>query len=144
MRDSRKILAAVTAVVFVFGALLGAGIGYYKYVYTPQRNSEKWSKNTYEQMLDMYRAGRVVEVKKNQIKIFVEVGKYDKGKEVVFTATPQTMIQIGNAAVNIPGCSVDLTKYFAANQNVELLANPDNTIYAIHRELLPGEALSKK
>ncbi|MDI3530117.1 MAG: hypothetical protein PWQ23_1936 [Thermoanaerobacter sp.] len=144
MKNPGRTLAIITTVIFILGILLGAGIGYYRYVYMPQKSSEKFSKNHYEQMLDMYRAGRVVEVKKNQIKIFVEVGKYDKGKEVVFTATPQTMIQIGNTVVNISGGSVDLTKYFAANQNVELLANPDNTIYAIHRELLPGEALSKK
>ncbi|MGB9780990.1 hypothetical protein [Caldanaerobacter sp.] len=87
-------------------------------------------------------SGRVVEVEKGKIKIRVEVGKYDKGKEVIFTATPRAMIQIGNEAVNTPGAPVDLRKYFSVNQNIELMATSYSTMIAIHRELLPGEILS--
>ena len=142
MPAQKRIPALIVAIVFIFGVLFGAGFGYYNYVYMPQKQTQEFARKSYEQMLDMYRAGRVVEVEKEKIKIRVEVGKYDKGKEVIFTATPQTMIQIGNEAVNTPGTPVDLRKYFARNQNVELLANPDGTMVAIHRELVPGEALS--
>ena len=139
MSVQKKITALIVVIIFALGILFGIGLGYYNYVYMSQKRSQELARKSYEQTLDMYRAGRVIEVEKDKIKVRVEIGKYDKGKEIIFTATPQTMIQIGNETVNKPGTPVALKKYFAPNQNVELLANPDGTIAAIHRELLPGE-----
>ena len=141
MLAQKKIMVLISIIVFTLGILLGVGFGYYNYVYMPQKNTKTFSEKSYEEMLDMYRAGRVIEVDKEKIKISVEIGKYDKGKEVIFTATPQTMVQIGNETVNTPNAPINLKKYFEPNQNVELLASPNGTIRAIHRELLPGESL---
>ncbi|MGH2331134.1 hypothetical protein [Thermoanaerobacter mathranii] len=134
----------LTAVIFILGVLTGAGIGYYKYVYMPQKMSQKFAVDVYEQMAEMYVAGRIMDVGKDRIKVHVEIGKYDKGKDITYVTGPNTMVQIGNEPVNSPGSSVDLRKYFAKNQYIELLVQLDGTVVAVHREYLPGESLNKR
>lgn len=139
----KRVIVLTAAVIFILGILTGSGIGYYKYVYMSQKMSQKFAQDAYKQMAEMYVAGRIIDVEKDRIKVHVEIGKYDKGKDVTYVIGPNTMVQIGNEPVNSPGSSVDLRKYFAKNQYIELLVQPDGTVVAVHREYLPGESLNK-
>lgn len=139
----KRVIVLTAAVIFILGILTGLGIGYYKYVYMSQKMSQKFAQDAYKQMAEMYVAGRIIDVEKDRIKVHVEIGKYDRGKDVTYVIGPNTMIQIGNELVNSPGSSADLRKYFAKNQYIELLVQPDGTVVAVHREYLPGESLNK-
>ncbi|WP_134642972.1 hypothetical protein [Ammonifex thiophilus] len=86
----------------------------------------------------MVRHGEVQEVRPDSLKVKVEKGGGDVGKEVTARTTEFTSVQVGMGFVNRPGEKVDLTRYFRPGDRVDMLYR-DGQALALHRDLRPGE-----
>ncbi|MFX4261199.1 hypothetical protein ACOBQJ_03245 [Pelotomaculum propionicicum] len=118
--------------IFVVGVLIGACGLYLAREVIPVRNAKMIAQEQQKELDSMVRQGIAEEITADTIKV-------NTGSDVISLRTNQyTTVQVGMTMVSAKGQKTDLTKYFKAGENIDLLVKEDQAL-AIHRALRPDE-----
>jgi hypothetical protein len=134
----KNVLALSIVLSLLVGVAAGFGGGYYKYVSFPKKQAVETARKQQEELQKMVRSGEAVAVDPDKITVKVEKGGGDVGQTITARTNEYTSVQVGMGFVSRPGEKLDLTKWFKAGDQVDVLYK-DGQALALHRELRPGE-----
>ena len=131
-----------TIILWVCCLAVGFGGGWYgayqKHVAAPERAARELAQQQQAELDRMVRRGKAVAVKPDALTVEVKEGGGDLGKTITVRANEYTAVQIAMNFVNQPGEKTDLSKWFRAGDQVDLMVK-EGQILAVHRESRPGE-----
>lgn len=138
MKIRKSILGLFFAIAFIVGGLIGYGGAYYHLIYVPQKNAQVVAEQQKQNLNEMLRRGRVVNVEPEKLSVRVDEGS---SKTITVKVNESSSVQIGMNFINQSGEKLDMTKWFQEGDLVDLLVEKDQAI-ALHREVRPGERIA--
>ncbi len=123
----------VGIITFIIGIGIGASGHWYFTDHLPEARIEQAALDHQKEINQMYRAGKVLDVKPNEITIKVENSgdEAEEGKEITVTTDADTSIQEGMEFLSTPGQTYDLTTRLEEGMQVDLMVQ-DGKALAVH------------
>lgn len=133
---NKKLVFIVTGSILI-GCLIGALGDHYYYINRPQKLAMDQAKKQQEQLNNMVRHGRIVEVRPEQLVMNVTKSGngQDEGKNITVSIDKRTNIQKGNELLSGPKMPpVDLTKELKPDMDIDVMVDKDNKAVAMYWE----------
>jgi len=129
----KPVVAAIVALTFIAGIVLGAGGMYYAKIVMPEKKVKMIAEKQQEELNRMVRSGEVVSVYPDQLTMKVENSGENtlEGRELTIKIDERTKVQEGMRLLNKTGEVIDLTKRLKPGQKVDVMER-DGRAVTVH------------